>query len=248
NVRASDNLAHAGVDNVRSSRRFIIDVKKPEKTDIVFDVTAYTTTTPATPQKQKVLTVPISGTIPSGEVGGVIKVYVDGVLKTSVPTTTTAWSASITLTPGTPQRVEVTFTDVAGNESDRKLYGYFLADGTAPVVTIDAAYKTMTTDKASVVITGSVSKDDWETYADLTLTVSPTTAALSYDTTTGKFTVSSGLSEGTNLIVVRAEDAVRNWDDDSATIERTVTPWATYAIIIVIVALVLAAIAIFRKR
>jgi subtilase family serine protease len=64
----------------------------------------------------------------------------------------------------------------------------------------------------------------------------------------GSFAVNVPLAEGANTIIVSAEDAAGNRDSASVTVERTVTPWGTYAIVLVVIALVLAAIAIFRKR
>ena len=149
---------------------------------------------------------------------------------------------------GKTVEVRVSATDTAGNESTtRALFGYFLYDASAPTVTIDSQYKNITTDKASIVISGSVQIDDWESYADITLTVSPSTASVVFDQSTGTFSVSVPLSEGQNLVAVTATDAVGNSGSDSATITRTVTPWATYAIVVVIIALILAAIAIFRR-
>jgi len=93
-----------------------------------------------------------------------------------------------------------------------------------------------------------VSKDPWESYDDITLTVSPATAAVNFNRVTGAFTVSAPVSEGTNLITVEAVDLVGNRGSDTAVVIRTVTPWATYATILVVIALVLAAVAIFRKK
>jgi len=47
---------------------------------------------------------------------------------------------------------------------------------------------------------------------------------------------------------VEAVDLVGNRGSDTAVVIRTVTPWATYATILVVIALVLAAVAIFRKK
>jgi hypothetical protein len=251
-VIASDNLAHDGKENENAILSFTIDTSKPAAADIVFDITVYATqyNTPLTPFVQRLTTVSISGTIPAAEVGGVIKVYVDGTVAAQVTTTTTTWSTSITLTAGKAQRVEVTLTDLAGNESDKKLYGYFMADASAPGVTITSPVTGTTTDVASIEVTGSVSKDPWEDYVDLTVTIqvgsaTPGTLTVGAD---GSFTISAALAEGPNTITITATDEAGNVGSAAVTVTRTVTPWGTYAIILVIVALVLAAIAIFRKR
>jgi hypothetical protein len=241
-VVAGDNLQNENV-----YFRFTIDTIKPTTASIDFAQT-YTTSL-GSPQKQKSITLPISGTVL--ELGGVIKVYVAGQLAyTSDALTSLEWTASVTLTAGTTQRVQVTYTDVAGNESDKKDYGYFLADGSAPTVTISSPVTGTSTDKTSIQITGSVSKDTWEAYADLTVRIqvggaAPGTVTLGTD---GSFTTSATLGEGTNVITITATDAVGNVGSGSVSVERTVTPLMTYAIIIVIVALILAAIAIFVKR
>jgi len=122
------------------------------------------------------------------------------------------------------------------------------ADTSAPTVTLGTLPES--TDAASVTITGTVTKDATETYSDITVKVqSATTSATVQAGTNGSFSASVGLVEGSNTITVQAVDRSLNASTSvTATITRTVTPWATYAIIIVIITLVLAAIAIFRKR
>ena len=243
-VQAGDNFQQENV-----YFRFTIDTKKPLTTDIVF-AADYSGTTLVAPHVQKTTTLSLSGTISASEVGGVIKVYVDGVLATSVTTTTTAWSASITLTAGSTQKVEVTLTDVAGNESDKRLYGYFMADGSAPTVTISSPATGTSTDKTSIQITGKVTKDTWEDYTDLTVNIQvggATPGVVTLDAS-GNFTSSATLGEGTNVITITARDAAGNLGSAAITIERTVTSLTIYAIILVVVALILAAIAIFRKE
>jgi hypothetical protein len=243
-VEVGDNLQN---ENVYFT--FTIDTTKPAAAGITF-AADYSGTTLVEPHVQKTTTLSLSGTIPTGEVGGTIKVYVDSVLATSVTTTTTAWSASITLTAGSTQKVEVSLTDVAGNESDKVLYGYFMADGSAPTVTISSPATGTATDKTSIQITGSVSKDTWEDYTELTVKIqvggaAPGDVTLGAD---GSFTTSATLGEGTNVITITAKDAAGNVGSASITVERTVTPLTTYAIILVVVALILAAIAIFRRE
>ncbi|PIU13352.1 MAG: hypothetical protein COT21_02215 [Hadesarchaea archaeon CG08_land_8_20_14_0_20_51_8] len=255
-VWASDNLFHGIEYGKVASRSFTIDTVKPKTDDIGFSVD-YTATTPAVPHPQKITTLAIGGTVK--ELDGVIKVYVAGVLAyTSDALTSLDWTASVTLTAGTTQRVQVTYTDVAGNESDKKQYGYFLADGSAPTVTISSPVTGASTDKTSIQITGYVTKNDWEDFADFAGKVkiqvggaSPGDVTLVQDPTDsnkGNFTSSATLGEGTNVITITAKDAVGNVGSGSVSVERTVAPLTTYAIIIVVVALILAAIAIFVKK
>lgn len=63
----------------------------------------------------------------------------------------------------------------------------------------------------------------------------------------GYFSKRVSLTEGLNPITIVVVDRANNTATKTVIVERMVTPWATYAIILVIVALVLAAIAIFRK-
>ena len=101
-----------------------------------------------------------------------------------------------------------------------------------------------TTDKTTLLVTG--------TCDDLTATVTISATALTKQTlslgTDGSFSYAVPLSEGTNTITIEAIDPATNSSTTTLTTERTVTSWGTYAIILVIVALILAAIAIFRKR
>jgi len=251
-IRVNDNL-HSDNENV--SYRFYIDVSKPSTTAATFfDVTTFhDETTIVDPHVQKSTTLSLGGPIPAGEAGGVVTIYVDGVVAQTVTTTATAtsWNASITLTAGSTQKVEVTLTDTAGNESDKLLYGYFMADGTAPTVTISSPVTATSTDKTSISITGTVAKDTWEIYTDLTVNIQvggATPGVVTLDQTSGNFTSSATLGEGTNVITITARDAAGNVGSAAITIERTVTPLTTYAIILVVVALILAAIAIFRKE
>jgi hypothetical protein len=205
-------------------------------------------TTYTSPLVVRVTSIPISG---SGvEIGATIKVYVNDKVAVSVVADAYGrWSANVPITAGEVNKVEVTVSDRAGNESDRVLYGYVMTDKSAPKVTISAPAAGTTTDKATIAVSGKVTKDAWETYdeirvsAQVGLTSAPVPVA-----SDGSFAVNVPLAEGANTIIVSAEDAAGNRDSASVTVERTVTPWGTYAIVLVVIALVLAAIAIFRKR
>ena len=75
------------------------------------------------------------------------------------------------------------------------------------------------------------------------------TGAVTVPLSSSTFSYSVPLSEGRNTILVSVSDGVNVSSTATINITRTVTPWMTYAaIILVIIALVLAAIAIFRKR
>ena len=172
--------------------------------------------------------------------------------ETTEATATGDFSKSLTLAEGKVIRIEVETIDAAGNVSSRVTYGYVMIDATAPAVTLDELPEA--TDSTSIVLSGTVKKDSWEDWSDITLTVQLGTGQVTVPITEvsgndGSYSYSLSLAEGSNTIVVQAIDEAGNPSDVAhATVERTVTPWGTYAIVLVIVALVMAAIAIFRKK
>ncbi len=167
---------------------------------------------------------------------------------------TGTWTTTVPLTQGATTGIGATVTSASGMESARSLFGYATSDATAPTVTISSPTTGTATDKATIEISGAVTKDSWETVNDITATVqsgSATAGALPItwtSATQGTFKVSTTLSEGTNTVIVTIRDAAGNTPATaSVSVERTVAPLTTYAIIVVVVALILAAIAIFRK-
>jgi hypothetical protein len=248
-VQAGDNLQK---DNTYST--FEVDVTAPTVPTPATGENPLSGTTVISPNVQKSATLTLVGT--GAEAGTTVKVYLDDA--TTAATTTTVdstgrWTVEISLTAGATTKVEITLTDVAGNEGARYLYGYVMADGNAPTVTL--ATLPDTTDKSSVTISGTITKDGWEDWSDITLTVQVGTGRVAVPIGAGgSYNYSLALSEGPNTIVVQATDGIGNASvAATSTVERVVTPWAIYAIILVIVALILAAIAIFggpilRKR
>jgi len=264
-VVCNDNLQHAG-DNenwVIASRSFVIDVTAPSLPSLDETLNPLSGTSISNPTVSVLNTITIRGR--DAEAGATVTAYIrDASTGAELATDTTTvgtdgtWSKTLTLPEeGVVLQVEVTFTDEAGNESTAQLYGYVLVDATAPSVTVSApcsAGQTHTTADATVVVEGSITKDTWETYNTGTKAVTatiqvgsatPGTLTINSD---GTFSVSAALSEGTNTITIRVVDSAGNSSSATITVVRTVTPWATYAIIIVIIALILAAIAIFRKK
>ncbi|MCK4405545.1 MAG: hypothetical protein KAV43_03450 [Hadesarchaea archaeon] len=244
-VQAGDNLQK---DNTHS--RFKIDVTAPgtpSLTAISVDID--------NPLVIKTASRTVTGT---AEAGAKIKVYFNGAeqtaLETTADATTGAWSVIVAPTPGTTTKIEFRAVDKAGNEGSKVLYGYLLVDGSEPTVAITAPESGLSTDAMSIILEATVTKDTWEEYSELTVRIDATSLTAPLTATNvlsdvGKLTRAVELVEGTNTISVSAQDVAGNWSTvKTVTITRTVTPWATYAIIIVIVALILAAIAIFRKR
>ena len=245
-VQAGDNLQK---DNTYS--RFRVDVTAPSTPSL--DTTISTNIDIPTVIKTTSRTV--TGT---AEAGATIKVYFNGVekplLETTADATTGAWTVIVEPTAGTITKIEFKVVDKAGNEGSKVLYGYLLVDGSAPTVTITAPETGISTDATSIILDATVTKDTWEEYSELTVRIDATSltapiTATNVLSTAGELTRAVELVEGSNTIHVSAQDVAGNWSTvKTVQVTRTVTPWLTYAIIIVIVALVLAAIAIFRKR
>ncbi len=244
-VVASDNIAHDGVEKVVLYRSFTVDATAPSVPTPVTGENPLASTTVINPLVQKSTTLTLVGT--SAEVEATVKVYLNDATTAAATSTVDSagrWTVGIPLTAGQVTKVDVTLTDIAGNEGARYLYGYAMADGNAPEVTL--ATPPETTDKSSITISGTVTKDLWEDWSDITLTVQIGTGRVVVPCIGGTYNYSLALSEGPNTIVVQATDSIGNASSAAtAVVERVVTPWAIYAIILVIVALILAAIAIF---
>jgi hypothetical protein len=266
---AGDNMAigfRKGAHQTEDNIKFTLDIVPPDAPDIA--VTTYVGTTVDAPQKTRTKSWTLRGEAGAAEAGATIIIYgttydpitgaeIEADIELGRGTVKDDGSYSVTIAldayEGKVVELELVAVDVAGNTSTRTLFGNFLYDATAPTVTIDPEDKEITTTEASVTISGSVSKDDWETFADLIVSVSPATAAMSFNPADGTFVVSVPLAEGTQIISVTAIDPVGNSSSDYSTITREKVvevppPYAEYAIVIVIIALILAAIAIFRKR
>jgi len=232
---------------------FVVDVTAPtmpSTLDAVNNPVLYGTSA-INPKVQKATALVLYGSDLEGL--STVKIYLidqaTGSVISTVTTTADAggnFSKSLTLSEGKVVRIEVETIDAAGNVSSRLIYGYAMADATAPSVTL--ATPPETTDKTSITISGTVSKDAWEDWSDITLTVQVGTGRVIVPCVGGSYSYSLELAEGPNTIVVQATDGIGNAGAAvSATVERTVTPWMTYAIILVILALLMAVIAIFRR-
>ncbi len=257
-VRATDSVGHSDSETVT-----IVRVAPPTTT------TTTTTTTPPPPADTSAPTVtldtlPASTTDASITVSGTVtkdtaETYSDitltvqvGLTSVTVPISADgSYEYTVPLSMG-PNTIAVQAVDRSGNASTPRTAQIERvappADTSAPTVTLGTL--PASTDAASITITGTVTKDSWETYSDITVRVQSSLTSVEVQAgTNGSFSASVGLVEGSNTIVVQAVDSSGNASTSAtATVTRTVTPWATYAIVIVIITLVLAAIAIFRKR
>jgi len=243
-VVAGDNLQ---MDNKVIT--FVVDTLAPSPPTL----TATASSNPLAPDVKMTTSVALGGTC---EAGATVKVWtspepftVETVATSVVDTDGDGiWSASITISQGVTTKISVSQVDIAGNESGKRLYGYLMVDATAPTVVITSPATGTKTDKASITVSGTVTKDTWETWSDITLKVQVGLTGTTVPISAGAFSVDVPLAEGTNTIIATATDP-RGWSGSAVvTVERTVTPWGTYAIILVIVALILSAVAIFKKR
>ncbi|MEM2619348.1 MAG: hypothetical protein QW356_07725 [Candidatus Hadarchaeales archaeon] len=250
-VFAGDSMNYSygkGGHRALENRLFEIDITKPAPPSIP----AYSplvNTNPANPYRIRQRSFTLSG---EGETGATVIIYINGVKVKEVPVEDGKWSVDLTdLEQGKPLTIEAKQRDRAGNEGSLMTFGTLFVDASSPTITITEPAKTeVTTDKATILVKGKVSFDSWETAQDIELTVQcgtfSTPVPLNSD---GSFTVSVKLEEGLNAIALVAEDPLGNRSSVvTISVNRTVTPWATYATILVIIALVLAAVAIFRKK
>jgi hypothetical protein len=249
NVRCSGDAVH--LDNENYSQSFFIDVSAPGSW------TPGTTTNPlngtviGSPKIQQALSITLTGT--GANSGDTVTLYLDGVASgTATVNADGGWTISGTLTEGDEIKVEVSMTDAAGNESAKILYGYVKADATAPTVSITQPSGAVTTSDPSVTVAASVS-DAVTSSGDITVRVSAPGFASPqvqvYPDASGVITVTVPLTEGVNDISIMCEDEAGNVSSAaSVSVTRTVTPWATYAAILAVVAVILAAIAVLRRR
>jgi bacillopeptidase F len=196
------------------------------------------------PERSRVSSITVAGT---AEPKATVKIVVKQDSEVKATHTTTAddqgnFSLRITLPEGTSS-IWVSAIDEAGNEGPARLYGTIVVDSAVPTVTITSPPDKTTTSQASIAVVGKVSEQaKWTVIA-------PAGTWTGRTDKDGNFSVSIALVEGTNTIVVTAEDDAGNVSAPaSIQVTRTVTAWGTYAIILVIIALILAAIAIFRRK
>jgi len=226
-VRVNDNLWDNFMENVVG---FYVDTAAPTVPAPGAENPLYYNTTIINPHVQRSATLTLTGTgIGVASDAVTVNAYLNDA--TTVAATATirsdgGWTISIPLTEGTTTKVELTMTDIAGNEGSRRFYGYVWADATAPVVTPDELPETTTA--ASILISGSVTKNTWESYSDITLTLQVGTyvtvpVSVPLDAS-GNYSYSLALSMGLNTVIVQATDPTLNVSSPvSATIERVPT-------------------------
>jgi hypothetical protein len=270
-VSANDNLAHGVLDNdnwVIARQSFTIDVSRPIWTTQLLQA-AVTVKDPTTSAVLVGTTKKTSWLIAGGaqKPGSTINVYVAAsapVLKGTATASTTMntnnnrydYSLTIALSEGVGQSVYIEEVDTAGNTSGQVLLGTYTVDATPPVIALSAPAVDTTTDAAQITVSGKITDAIVTDPQILGVTIDCTGASVAktvYLNADGSFETTVPLIEGANVInVVAVDGAVTatsgNQVVTTRTVTRTVTPLTTYAIILVVVALILAAIAIFRKE
>jgi hypothetical protein len=166
------------------------------------------------------------------------------------------YSLTIELLEGAGQSVYIEEVDTASNSSGLVLLGTYTVDATPPVIALSAPAIDTTTDAAQITVSGTITDAIVTDPQILGVTIDCPGASIAktvYLDANGYFETTVPLVEGINKINVVAVDGALtatsgNQAVTTRTVTRTVTPLTTYAIILVVVALILAAIAIFRKE
>lgn len=258
-VKANDNLN----EGVSENYLFNIDSVAPNlagQTPSILWVLDPATMITCGPITQET-TLKVKGT--SAEVYSIINIYYpeNTLLATTTSDVNRNFVVDITLSEGKNRVLYITEVDRAGNESIKEHLATLTVDATAPVVTLTAPKEGTTTSDASIKVTGTAV--DWVTgtaggvvfdWDEITVTIDATGAIVGktvYLSADGSFSATVPLEEGTNVITVRATDGAGNISqaiDAQVTVERTVTPWTMYAMIAAIIAIIVAAIAVLRRR
>jgi hypothetical protein len=233
-ITATDNVGNTKTENLR----FVVDTDTPDPpTDL-----------PTAPARLLGIGAEDIFITASVEDYGTLKVYggpegttlLDSVMDTDGNGRV---SLTVTLTAGTHE-LYVSTTDRAGNESSLNYFASTTVDLTLPTITITAPEPDLKTTESSVKVRGTVS-DDRATITEVKVEADGVSRTVSV--TNGAFETSMPLREGLNQITVEASDGV-NTGEARVFVTRTVTPWAIYAAVVAIIAVILAAIAVLRKR
>jgi len=215
-IVAGDNLQ---MDNLVIT--FVIDTTPPAAPN----PSATTSQNPLAPDIRKNTTVSLGGT---AEPGATIRIWimpepftsemnVDNVLASTDGT----WTASIILVQGVTAGIRVCQVDTAGNESTKTLYGYVKVDVSAPLVVITSPTTGTKTDNLTITVSGTVTKDAWESWTDITLRVQSGIAYILVPVSNGNFIVYVPLFVGLNTIMTTATDQVGNFSSANITVECT---------------------------
>jgi hypothetical protein len=246
-VRASDNFpGRMASENFW----FRVDVSPPDIDDLI-DATDIMDPETGLPLFSGAITnedtLKIEGT--SDEPGSTVHVYVDNTEYTvESDETDGSFSLTIDLEEGI-NKIYVKEVDRAGNVSEKKLLASITADWTPPVISNVEPASGTSTDEVSVTVSGKVT-DGVAEYDELVVRLDATGAFVAkvvYLNPDGSFSTTIPLVEGTNVITVYAQDLAGNQKIFSITVDRSVTSWYLYFMIVAIVIVILAAIAVLKR-
>jgi|GEM_PF-3851571 len=165
------------------------------------------------------------------------------------------WDIEVTFNEDGRRTIFFQEVDRAGNTSEKIRWGTFAIDTTKPSIEFSEETKALDgteTNESSIDIKATITDEIAEPNDDLLVRVS----APNYDMPEGDVTLGDEgvldidvpLEEGPNTIKVTAVDGTNNVATDSIKVTRTVAPWAMYATIAAIIAIILAALAILRRQ
>jgi len=226
---------YLGTTQVRFSLSFIDYAGVPHTEDLYGEVEVYrlsstlTVTAPGSVGEGTTAEIVVTLTGPDGRpiANEEITLRVGGAIIGSAKTDSNGVArASYTATEAGTLNIEASFPGSASYEASSAsvvLEVTSPTDTTPPTVTLNAV--PATTAESSITISGTVGKDAWESWSDITLTVQVGTTSAVVTVVDGRFSYSAPLAMGTNTIVVQAIDAAGNRSEArSATIERTSPP------------------------
>jgi len=225
-VKVADNIDHNGENRWIFYRSFTVDTTPPGA-PVISDNVGGTRVSPGLTIRSPTVTL-----VGTGDPGATVKVYVNGTEQPAARTTVSSageWITDVVLLFGV-NKIEVSLTDAAGNESDKALYGYVLSDVLPPTVRITSPADGTTTTDETVLVQFKVS-DDWTDPVDLRVGLSSPEYSipegeLSVETD-GTRSIQVPLCLGTNLITVTARDEAGNVGAASITVIREPVPTDT---------------------
>jgi len=225
-VLVSDNIWHDGENRWIFYRSFKIDATAPDA-PVISDTVGGTRVSPGLTTRNPTVTL-----VGTGDPGTTVKVYVNGTEQPAARTTVNSageWITDVVLIFSV-NKIEVSLTDVAGNESDKALYGYVLKDALSPTVKITSPADGTTTTDETVLVQFKVS-DDYTDPVDLRVGLSSPEYSIPEGElsvkTDGTRSIEVPLCLGTNLITVTARDEAGNVGVDSITVIREPVPTDT---------------------
>ncbi len=205
NIINVSTIDEAGIYSEPVTTTITLDTTPP-----VFEISDYVSSSPIETQT-------ISGT----KDGGII-VVLNGITIIDPTDTATTWSYEVTLTEGLPMTFTFSAADALGNIATKTIE--ILYDATVPDLPVIDPVASPTNDTTQT-ITGTKSEDSEAVIVTSTLGI---VGEVSYPTTTTWSVSVTGITEGVNTIMVKAEDAAGNQSEETSTsIVVDITPPAS---------------------